>query len=81
MICRGVQRDSERAKRLMKSYSRHQGTQTAYTVLRDDILTNDAESLTEDTVYAYTNASWCLQEPGSLHTRGKTGFMSCRSGA
>lgn len=51
-----VQRDSERAKRLMKAYSRHQGTQTAYTVLRDDILVNDAENLTEDTVYAYTNA-------------------------
>ena len=51
-----VQRDPERTKRLMKSYSRHQGTQTAYTVLRDDILANDAETLTEDTVYAYTNA-------------------------
>ena len=51
-----VKRDSERAKRLMKSYARNQGTQTAYTVLRDDILANDAESLTEDTVYAYTNA-------------------------
>ncbi len=51
-----VQRDSERAKRLMKSYARHQGTQTANTVIRDDILANDAESLTEDTVYAYTNA-------------------------
>ena len=51
-----VQRDSERAKRLMKSYARHQGAQTANTVIRDDILVNDAESLTEDTVYAYTNA-------------------------
>ncbi|MBO7485752.1 MAG: ATP-binding protein [Spirochaetaceae bacterium] len=51
-----VQRDSERAKRLMKSYARHQGSQTAYTVLRDNILVNDAETLTEDTVYAYTNA-------------------------
>ena len=51
-----IQRDPERTKRLMKSYSRHQGTQTAYTVLRDDILANDAETLTEDTVYAYTNA-------------------------
>lgn len=28
----------------------------AYTVLRDDILANDAEALAEDTVYAYTNA-------------------------
>ncbi len=51
-----VQRDSERAKRLMKSYARNQGSQAAYTVLRDDILANDAETLTEDTVYAYTNA-------------------------
>ena len=51
-----VKRDSERAKRLMKSYARHQGTQTAYTVLRDDILASDAENLTEDTVYSYTNA-------------------------
>ena len=51
-----VRRDSERARRLMKSYARHQGTQTAYTVLRDDVLANDAEALTEDTVYAYTNA-------------------------
>lgn len=51
-----VKRDSERAKRLMKSYARHQGTQTAYTVLRDDILANGAENLTEDTVYSYTNA-------------------------
>jgi predicted AAA+ superfamily ATPase len=51
-----VKRDSERAKRLMKSYARNQGTQTAYTVIRDDIAANDSETLTEDTVYAYTNA-------------------------
>lgn len=51
-----VQRDPERAKRLMKSYARHQGSQTTNTVIRDDILANDAETLNEDTVYAYTNA-------------------------
>lgn len=51
-----VQRDSEHAKRLMKSYSRHQGSQTSYAVLREDILVNDSETLSEDTVYAYTNA-------------------------
>ena len=51
-----VRRDSERAKRLMKSYSRHQGTQTTYTVIRDDIAANDSDLLTEDTVYSYTNA-------------------------
>lgn len=51
-----VKRDSERAKRLMKSYARNQGSQTAYTVLRDDIAANDSELITDDTVYAYTNA-------------------------
>ena len=51
-----IKRDSERAKRLMKSYARHQGTQATYTTLRNDISTNDADSITEDTVYSYTNA-------------------------
>lgn len=51
-----VKRDPERTKRLMRSYARNQGAQTAYTVIRDDIVANDSESLTEDTVYAYTNA-------------------------
>lgn len=51
-----VKRNPERAKRLMKSYARNQGSQTAYTVIRDDIAANDSETITEDTVYAYTNA-------------------------
>ena len=51
-----VKRDAERTKRLMKSYARNQGSQTAYTVLRDDIIANDSDTLTEDTVYSYTNA-------------------------
>lgn len=51
-----VKRDSERTKRLMKSYARNQGTQATYTVLRDDIAANEAEKITEDTVYSYTNA-------------------------
>ena len=51
-----IKRDSERANRLMKSYSRNQGTQVTYKLLRDDIVSNDSEMLSEDTVYAYTNA-------------------------
>ena len=51
-----VKRDPERAKRLMKSYARNQGAQTAYTVIRDDITANDSELITDDTIYAYTNA-------------------------
>lgn len=51
-----VKRDPERAKRVMKSYARNQGTQSAYTVIRDDIAANDSDLITDDTVYAYTNA-------------------------
>ena len=40
----------------MKSYVRNQGAQTAYTVIRDDIAANDSELITDDTIYAYTNA-------------------------
>lgn len=40
----------------MRSYSRHQGTQTTYTVLRDDVAANESDSITEDTIYSYTNA-------------------------
>lgn len=36
----------------------------AYTLLRDDILANDAEALAEDTVYAYTNALRKVRWPG-----------------
>jgi uncharacterized protein len=51
-----VSRDAQRAKRLMKSYARHQGTQTTNTVIKQDMLINDSETLTEDTIYSYTNA-------------------------
>lgn len=36
----------------------------AYTLLGDDVLANDAEALTEDTVYAYTNALRKVRWPG-----------------
>lgn len=52
----GVTRDSERVKRLMRSYSRHQGTQAANTVIRDDIAVNDTGTLDSDTVLSYINA-------------------------
>lgn len=52
----GISRDTERTKRLMRSYARHQGTQAANSVIRNDMLTNDSSTLTEDTIYSYTNA-------------------------
>ena len=52
----GISRDTERTKRLMRSYARHQGTQAANSVIRNDMLANDSATLTEDTIYSYTNA-------------------------
>ncbi len=40
----------------MRSYARNQGSQAANTLLKDDIMANDAESLDTDTVYSYINA-------------------------
>ena len=52
----GVIRNPERVKRLMRSYARNQGSQATNTLLKDDIMVNDAESLDTDTVYSYINA-------------------------
>ena len=52
----GVSRNPERVKRLMRSYARNQGSQVSNSLLRDDIMYNDAESLDTDTVYSYINA-------------------------
>ena len=37
----------------MRSYARNQGSQATNTLLKDDIMANDAESLDTDTVYSY----------------------------
>ena len=52
----GITRNPERVKRLMRSYARNQGSQATNTLLKDDIMANDAESLDTDTVYSYINA-------------------------
>lgn len=52
----GVSKNPERVKRLMKSFARNQGAQIPNTLLRDDIICNDTESLNEDTIASYINA-------------------------
>ncbi len=49
-------RDASKAKKLMRSLARHQGTQVANTVIRDDMKMNAADTLTEDTVANYITA-------------------------
>lgn len=51
-----VQKDPERVKRLMRSYARHQGTQTPNTVIAQDVAVNDEIPVSEETVAAYLNA-------------------------
>ena len=52
----GVQRNPERVKRLMRSFSRHQGSQASLSTMAADISTNEAEKLSENTIMEYLAA-------------------------
>ncbi|MCD8040809.1 MAG: DUF4143 domain-containing protein [Clostridia bacterium] len=52
----GVERSEERVKLLLRSYSRNICTQAKNTQIRADMLANDTDSLSEDTVLSYVNA-------------------------
>ena len=52
----GVSKNPERVKRLMRSYARHKGTQTANTAITADIIGNDEGSIHEETVGSYISA-------------------------
>ena len=52
----GIHRNVERAKRLMRSYARNQGTQTSIEAIRQDMLANDTISLDAKTVQSYIDA-------------------------
>ena len=49
-------RNPERAKNLMKSYSRNLGSQVSNETLKNDMINNDSFSLDTDTVLSYVNA-------------------------
>ena len=51
-----VQRNAELARRLMRSYSRHQGAQVSVATILADIKSNEASDTTEATVASYINA-------------------------
>ena len=52
----GVSRDEDRARRLMRSYARLQGTQSTAAVIKEDLAANETGSFDDDTVYSYINA-------------------------
>ena len=51
-----VQRSPERAKLLMRSYARNQGTQISIEAIRQDMIANDLDSLDAKTVQSYIDA-------------------------
>ena len=52
----GVERDPVRVHRLLRSYSRHQGTQISNAAIRDDLSENEGESLDVETIASYIKA-------------------------
>lgn len=51
-----IRRDEERAKRIMRSYARHQGTQASIATILADIATNEPENVSDETINAYLSA-------------------------
>lgn len=51
-----VSRDKEKARRLLRSYARHVGSQTSYEVIRQDMLSNNIGTFDEKTLYSYVDA-------------------------
>ena len=52
----GVSRDASFAKRLMRSYARHQGAQVPISTICKDLQENENQSMSEDTIASYLNA-------------------------
>ena len=52
----GIKRDSELARRLMRSYARHQGSQATAGTILADIISNESVEVSENTVYSYIKA-------------------------
>ena len=52
----GVKKDTEKVKKLMRSYARNQGTQTPNTVLAEDTKSGGGTAVSEETVSSYVSA-------------------------
>ena len=52
----GLKKDTERTKRLMRSYARNIATQATLETLRDDVINNDIKTFDKETLYSYINA-------------------------
>lgn len=48
-----VQRSSERMRYIMRSYARHQGAQCPISMIQEDLLGSDGQSISDDTISSY----------------------------
>ena len=51
-----VNRDSELARRIMRSYARNQGSQATAGTILADIISNESSEISENTIYSYLKA-------------------------
>lgn len=51
-----VSRDAAFARRLLRSYARHQGQQVSIKTIHEDLMSNESESMSQDTIASYINA-------------------------
>lgn len=51
-----IKRDAERTKRIMRSYARHQGTQTSIATILADIANHETADVSDETIDAYLTA-------------------------
>ena len=77
----GVERDPVRVHRLLRSYSRHQGTQISNAAIRDDLSENEGESLDVETIASYIKALKRIfvieeTEAWNPNLRSKTAIMT-----
>ena len=52
----GVDRDPVRVHRLLRSLARNQGSQASFGTIKEDMMANEADSLSEDTIASYHKA-------------------------
>ena len=52
----GVERDPVRVHRLLRSLARNQGSQASFGTIKADLMANEADSLSEDTIASYCKA-------------------------
>lgn len=52
----GIRRDSERTRRILRSYARHQGTQTPISTIAGDVRASEYGGVDDKTIYSYVTA-------------------------